>query len=104
MTNKVLLFQHSLTVSCGLAGFHKCLTVSKTTFPKIKSREIVYRKCKYFNSQNFNKLKFVFSNENIDSCSTFNQTFLDALLKKYALLKKKRLRANHVSYASKSMP
>ena len=46
--------------------------------------------------------KFVFSNENIGSCSKFNQTFLD-VLSKHAPLKKKRFRANHASYVSKSM-
>ena len=79
------------------------MTVLKTTFSKNKPREIVYRNYKYFNSQNFNdELKFVFSNENIDSCSKFSQTFLD-VLNKHAPLKKKRLRANHASYVSKSM-
>ena len=47
-------------------------------------------------------MKFAFSNKNIDSCSPFNQTFLGALLKKHAPLKKKRLRTNHVSNASTS--
>ena len=79
------------------------MTVLKTTFSKNKPREIVYRNYKYFNSQNFNdELKFVFSKENIDSCSKFNQTFLN-VLNKHAPLKKKQLRANHASYMSKSM-
>ena len=79
------------------------MAVLKTTFSKNKPREIVYRNYKYFNSQNFNdELKFVFSKENIDSCSKFNQTFLN-VLNKHAPLKKKQLRANHASYMSKSM-
>ena len=62
----------------------------------------MYRNYKYFNSHNFNdKLKFAFSKENIGFCSKFNQTFLN-ILNKHAPLKKKRLRANHASYASKS--
>ena len=87
-----------------MLGFHELvMTVFKTTFSKNKPREIVYRNYKYFNSQNFNdKLKFVFSKENIDSCSKFNQTFLN-ILNKHAPLKKKRLRGNHASYVSKSM-
>ena len=105
LTNNALSFQHTLTVPCGLSDFHKLvLTVLKIAFSKSKPREIVYRNYKYFNSENFNdELKFVFSNENIDSCSKFNQTFLD-VLDKHAPLKKKRLRANHDSYVSKSMP
>ena len=62
LTNSVLSFQHTLTVSCGLSDFHKLvMTVLKTTFSKNKPREIVYRNYKYFNSQNFiDELKFVF--------------------------------------------
>ena len=79
------------------------MTVLKTTFSKNKLHEIVYRNYKYFNSQNFNdKLKLVFSKENIDSCCKFDQTFLN-VLNKHAPLKKKRLRANHTSYVPKSM-
>ena len=95
---------HTLTLSCELSDFHKLVTtLLKTTFYKNKPREIVYRNYKYFNSHNFNdELKFVFSKENIDSCSKFNQTFLN-VLNKHAPLKKKQLRANHASYVSKSM-
>ena len=79
------------------------MTVLKTTFSKNKPREIVYRNYKYFNSHDFNdELKFVFSKENIESCSKFNQPVLN-VLNKHALLKKKRLRAKHTSYVSKYM-
>ena len=75
----------------------------KTTFSGNKPREIVCRNYQYFNSQNFNDgLRFVFSKENIDFCSKFNQTFSN-VLNKHAPLKKKRLSANHASYVSKSM-
>ena len=104
LTNRALSFQHTLTVSCGLSDFHKLvMAVLKTTFSKNKPREIVCRSYKYSNSQNFNdELKFLFSKENIYSCSKFNQTFLN-VLNKHASLKKKQLRANHASYASKSL-
>ena len=100
----MLSFQHTQTVLCGLSDFHKLvLTVLKITFSKNKPRELVYTNYKYFNSHNFNdEFKFHFSNENIDSCSKFNQTFLD-VLNKHTPLKKKRLRANHASYVSTSM-
>ena len=99
LTNSALSFQNTQTVSCGLSDVHKLVI----TFSKNKPREIVYRNYKYFNSQNFNdELKFVFSKENIDSCTKFNQTFLN-VLNKYAPLKKKQLRASHYSYVSKSM-
>ena len=102
--SNALSFQHTLTVSCALSDFHKLvMTVLKTMFSKNKPREILYWNYKYFNSQNFNaELKFLFSKENIDSCSKFNQTFLN-VLNKYAPLKKKQLRANHALYVSKSM-
>ena len=77
LINKALLFQHTLTVSSGLSDFHKlALTVLKIAFSKNKPSEILHRNYKYFNSQNFNdEIKFVFSNEKIDSCSKINQTF-----------------------------
>ena len=105
LTNSALSFQHTQTVSCGLSHFHKLVfTVLKIIkFSKNKPCRIIYRNYKYFNSHNFNdELKFVFSNANIDSCSKFNQTFLD-VLNKHAPLKKKRFTANHASYMSKSM-
>ena len=47
-------------------------------FSKNKPHEIVYRNYKYFNSQNLNdELKV----KSIDSCSKFNQMFLDVLNK-----------------------
>ena len=79
------------------------MTVLKTTFSKNKEREIVYRNYKYLNSQNFNdESKFVFSKENIYSCSKFNQTFLN-VLNKHATSKKKQLKANHAFYVSKAV-
>ena len=86
------------------SDFHKLvMTVLKTTFSKIKAREIVYRNYKYFNSQNFNdELKLVFSKENIHFCSKFNQTFLN-VLNKHATSKKKQLKANHAFYVSQAV-
>ena len=79
------------------------MKVLKAMLSKNKPHEIMYRNYKYFNSQNFNdELKSVFSKENIDSCSKFNQTFLN-VLNKHTPLKKKQLRANYASYVSKSM-
>ena len=79
------------------------MTVLKTTIFKNKPPEIVYTNYKYFTSQNCNdKLKSFFSKENIDCCRKSNQTFLN-VLNKLAPLKKKRLRADHVSYVSTSM-
>ena len=89
LTNNTLSSQHTLTVSCGLSDFHKLvMTVLKIMFPKIKPRKIVYRSYKHVISQKFNdELNLVFSQENIDSCSKFNQTFLN-VLNKHAALKK----------------
>ena len=47
------------------------------------------------------KSLFFFSKETIDSCRKSNQTFLN-VLKKTRTIEKKRLRANHASYVSKS--
>ena len=57
-------------------------------FSKNKPHEIVYRNCKYFNSQNLNdELKV----KSIDSCSKFNQMFLD-VLNKHAPVKRSALK------------
>ena len=67
----------------GLDSIKNYVFLKQTTWDSIKN-------CKYFNSYNFNdELKFVFSEENIDSCSKFNPTLLNVLYKN-APLKEKR--------------
>ena len=47
-------------------------------------------------------MKEEFSLEYVDSCSKFDEMFLK-VLNRYALLKKKMLKANHAPYVSKAL-
>ena len=67
----------------------KLYTKSRIVFSRNHSKFVLPNSC-------------FFSKENIDCCRKSNQTFLN-VLNKLAPLKKKRLRANHVSYVSTSM-
>ena len=79
------------------------LTVLKTSIPKENPRLITYRVYKKFDSLKFNKeLKNILTKENIDNCTKFDKKYLE-VLDKNAPLKRKLLRANHVSYVSKSL-
>ena len=104
LKNTTLPFQHTQTLSSGLSDFNKLIfIVLENTFSKNKQHKIVYANYKDFNSYDFNdELKFVFSNENINSSSKFDKMILD-VLNNHAPLKKERLRVNHASYLSKSM-
>ena len=49
-------FQNTTTLANGLYDFHKMiLTVLKSTFPKVKPKEIIYRNFKNFDLNNFKK-------------------------------------------------
>ena len=97
MTNDALSFQHTKTVSADLSDFHKLIS-------KSKPREIHYRNYKIFKSLKFNvDLKNVFAHEKIKSCIKFDKVFMKVLNRHVPLKKKKRLRANHLSYTSKTL-
>ena len=54
VTNSPRSFQNTLTFSSGLFDFHKTiLTILKSTFPKVRSKQIVYKKFKNFDLSNF---------------------------------------------------
>ena len=79
------------------------VTVLKTCFSKKKPRELEYRNYKNFNSVIFNEdLKYMFSQDPVNSCDKFDKVFLE-VLDKHAPRKKKILRANHSSYVSKAL-
>ena len=104
LTNNSCAFQQTTTVCSGLSDCHKlALTVFKTSIPKGNPRQITYRDYKKFDSLKFNnELKNVLTIENIDNCTKFDEKFLE-VLNKHAPLKKKLLRANHVSNVSKAL-
>ena len=102
VTNSPLNFQHTSTYSTGLSDFHKLvLTVMKTTIPKNKPREIIYRDYKKFDCSKFNQeLENKFVNKDIASLKDFTEEFLD-VLNKNAPTKNKLIRANHAPYITK---
>ena len=91
-------------MSTGLSDFHMLVvTVLKTCFSKKKPRELEYRNYKNFDSVLFNEdLKYMFSQDPVNSCDKFDKIFLK-VLDKHAPRKTKILRANHLSYVSKAL-
>ena len=77
------------------------LTILKSTFPKAKPKQIVYRKFKNFDLKNF-KNEIRTKMQSIDKYETFEEKFLK-VLNKYAPLKKTFIRANHVPYMTKNL-
>ena len=54
VTNSPRIFQNTLTFSSGLFDFHNTiLTILKSTFPKVRSKQIVYKIFKNFDLSNF---------------------------------------------------
>ena len=104
LTNSNMSFQNTTTVFAGISDFHKLvLTVLKISFTKNKSKEIIYRDYKNFDSFLFNdELKNVLELDKINSCAMFDKLFLKAL-DKHAPVKKKVVRANHAKYISKAL-
>ena len=77
------------------------LTVLKTTFPKAKRKEIIYRNYKNFDLNIFkNDLRK--NIESVDNYEVFETEFLN-ILNNHAPQKKKVIRANHVPYMTKPL-
>ena len=102
ITNSSLSFQNTTTFASDLSDFHKMiLTVLKTTFQKVKAKEIVYRNFKQFDMNKFkNDIREKLRSAN--NYETFESEFLN-VLNIHAPLKKKVIRANHVPYMTKSL-
>ena len=80
------------------------VTVLKTCFSKKKPRELEYRNYKNFNSVLFNEdLKYMFSQDPVNSCDKFDKVFLEVLDKNAPKKKKIILRAKYSSYVSKAL-
>ena len=76
------------------------LTILKSTFPEVRPNQIVYRKFKNFDLNNF-KNEIRTKIQSIDKNETSEEEFLK-VLNKHARLKKKFIRANHVRYMTKN--
>ena len=103
LTNSALSFQHTETVSTGLSDFHKLvLTVSKTN-RKANQGKFITRNYKKFGYLKFNvDFKNAFAHEKIESCIKFDEVFMKVLYRD-GPLKNKILRANYLSYMSKTL-
>ena len=75
--------------------------MSKSTFPKVRPKQIVYRKFKNFDLSIF-KNKIRTKMRSIDKYEIFEEEFLK-VLNKHAPLKRKFIRANHVPYMTKNL-
>ena len=107
LTNSKKSFQNTAVLSTGLSDCHKLvLTVLKTTFPKVKSREIFYRSYKNFSEINFRQHLVYAINENrrLATSDFFHfQEIFRMVLDRHAPIKKKFLRANEVPYMTKEL-
>ena len=102
VTNSPRSFQNTITFASGLSDFHKMiLTILKSTFPKVRPKQIVYRKFKNFDLNNF-KNEIRTKMQLIDKYEPFEEEFLK-VLNQHAPLKKKFIRANHVPYMTKNL-
>ena len=102
VTNSPRSFQNTITFASGLSDFHKIiLTILKSTFPKVRPKQIVYRKFKNFDLNNF-KNEIRTKMQLIDKYETFEEEFLK-VLNKHAPLNKKFIRVNHAPYMTKNL-
>ena len=75
----------------------------KISFSKSKPLEINYRNYKHLDELSFNEdLKLAFDNTDVQTCKTFEGTFM-RLLDHHAPLKKKVLRANNAPFITKKL-
>ena len=77
------------------------LTILKSTFPKLRPKQIVYRKFKNFHLNNF-KNEIRTKMQLIDKYETFEEELLK-VLNKHAPSKKKFIRVNHALYMTKNL-
>ena len=103
LTNSPHSFQNTIAISTGFSDFHKMIiTVLKSSFIKLKAREIYYRDYKNFSSNPFREdltLSLDRINKGFDS---FEYTFMKTC-NRHAPMKKKFVRANEVPYMTKAL-
>ena len=101
-TKSVNGFQHTKVICSGLSDCHKMVvTVLKTAFQKSKPGELIYRDYSKFNEEKFrDNLKSSLMMKKIMNSEEFENIFLSGF-DNHASLKKKVVRANHMSYMTK---
>ena len=97
-------FQNYTILETGLSDFRK-LTVLKSYFKILKSKELIYRDFKNFSNQQFPPELVKELNENNVGASQFElfQTISLGLLNRLAPLKKKTLKNNQSSFITKKV-
>ena len=99
LTKNSYASQKTTSVWSGLSDSHNLvLTILKTSL-----WQITYKDYKSFDSLKFkHELKNVLMKKYLDSCTEFDEKFLE-VLDKHSSLKRKLLGENHRSYVSKSL-
>ena len=102
LTNRPSYFQHSTVFETGLSDFHLLtITEFKTSFHEREPKIIKYRDYKNFDNNMFRSeiLKCSFDHTDL---RTFKQTVFN-IFNKYALIKKKYVRANEAPFMTKEL-
>ena len=103
LTNSPHSFQNTMTTSKGLSDFHKMIiTVLKSSFIKLKAREMYYRDYKNCSTNSFREeltLSLDRINKGFDS---FEDTFMKTL-NRHRPMKKKVVRVNEAPYMTKAL-
>ena len=104
LTNSDKSFIHTKILSIGVSDCHKMiLTLLKTTFKKVKPKEVSYRCYKNFEKDKFRSdLKQRLRTGDCKSYSNFEDIFLNCL-NRHVPLKKRVIRANEVPYMTKAL-
>ena len=108
LTNQTKNFQNSFVVETGLSDFHKMtVTVTKTTFEKLKPRVCYFRNWNEFCNEKFRtQLLTKLSMENINNSSNGINKFLEICINTldiFASRKKKYLRRNNMPFMNKNL-
>ena len=102
LTNCCKSFQNTFATSTGISDFHKMtVTVLKTTFKKVKPKEIIYRAFRNFDRNIFTK-DLESCLVNCQSIDELEKNFL-RVIDNHAPQKKKVLRATEVPYMTKAL-
>ena len=106
LTNRSRYFQNTSTIETGISDFHQLVvTVLKTFYKKQKSTIIQCRNYKTFKDQLFRielDKELAKTDLNNAELAEFYKEFL-SVLKKHSPVKYKYIRANNVSYITKSL-
>ena len=104
ITNSPRSFQNTKVINIGCSDFHKMIiTVMKSTFTKLKPKEVTYRNYKEFDEYLFKKdltNGLLGNRQSEEKYDIFENIFLK-VLDKHAPLKTKIIRGNHAPYMNR---